>query len=53
MILQEGLINGEQDEKKFSESDLSFARNTLLESLTRFLARLNSNYFKIESNDNR
>ena len=30
MIFLERLINGEQDEKKFSESDLSFASNSLL-----------------------
>ena len=28
----ESLINGEQDEKKISESDLSFASNSLLKS---------------------
>ena len=32
MIFLESLINGEQDEEKFSESDLSFASNSLLKS---------------------
>ena len=32
MIFLESLINGEQDEKRFSESDLSFASNSLLKS---------------------
>ena len=34
MIFLESLFNGEQDEKKISESDLLFASNSLLKSGT-------------------